>query len=147
MLVAVGSDHAGFELKEEIKNHLIASGHEVKDYGTTGPQSVDFPDFAELVGRSVASAESEKGIVVCGSGVGVSIVANKIKGIRAVLCRDTFTARLSREHNDTNVLALGAWFTPVRYAFEITDIWLSSQYQGDRHKRRIEKINEIEMKG
>lgn len=147
MLVAVGSDHAGFELKEDIKNHLIASGHEVKDFGTSGTQSVDYPDFAELVGRSVASAESEKGIVVCGSGVGVSIVANKIKGVRAVLCRDTFTARLSREHNDTNVLALGTWFTPAKYCYEIVDTWLSAHFQGERHRKRIEKIEELEMKG
>jgi ribose 5-phosphate isomerase B len=147
MKIALGSDHAGFGLKEELKKYLIESGHEVKDFGPSNEESVDYPDFAATVGRSVASSESGMGILICGSGVGVSIAANKIKDVRAVLCRDPFTARLSREHNDTNVLALGAWFTPSKYAEEIVDTWLTTAFQGERHKRRLEKIRKLEMEG
>ncbi len=138
--IAIGSDHAGFNLKNTIKKYLEEKGHEVKDFGTYSTDSCDYPIYAKAVANSVASGESEKGILCCGSGVGVSIVANKVKGIRAVLARESLTAKLSRNHNDSNVLCLGERITGEALAFDIVDTWLASEYEGGRHQKRIDMM-------
>ena len=138
--IAIGSDHAGFNLKNTIKKYLEEKGHEVKDFGTYSTDSCDYPIYAKAVANSVASGESEKGILCCGSGVGVSIVANKVKGIRAVLARESLTANLSRNHNDSNVLCLGERITGEALAFDIVDTWLASEYEGGRHQKRIDMM-------
>ena len=138
--IAIGSDHAGFNLKNTIKKYLEEKGHEVKDFGTYSSDSCDYPIYAKAVANSVASGESEKGILCCGSGVGVSIVANKVKGIRAVLARESLTAKLSRNHNDSNVLCLGERITGEALAFDIVDTWLASEYEGGRHQKRIDMM-------
>lgn len=138
--IAIGSDHAGFNLKNTVKKYLEEKGYEVKDFGTYSSDSCDYPVYAKAVANSVASGESEKGILCCGSGVGVSIVANKVKGIRAVLARESLTAKLSRNHNDSNVLCLGERITGEALAFDIIDTWLASEYEGGRHQRRIDMM-------
>lgn len=138
--IAIGSDHAGFNLKNTVKKYLEEKGYEVKDFGTYSSDSCDYPVYAKAVANSVASGESEKGILCCGSGVGVSIVANKVKGIRAVLARESLTAKLSRNHNDSNVLCLGERITGEALAFDIVDTWLASEYEGGRHQRRIDMM-------
>lgn len=138
--IAIGSDHAGFNLKNTVKKYLEEKGYEVKDFGTYSADSCDYPVYAKAVANSVASGEYEKGILCCGSGVGVSIVANKVKGIRAVLARESLTAKLSRNHNDSNVLCLGERITGEALAFDIIDTWLASEYEGGRHQRRIDMM-------
>ncbi len=138
--IAIGSDHAGFNLKNTLKKYLEEKGYEVKDYGTYSADSCDYPVYAKAVANSVASGEYEKGILCCGSGVGVSIVANKVKGIRAVLARESLTAKLSRNHNDSNVLCLGERITGEALAFDIVDTWLASEYEGGRHQKRIDMM-------
>ena len=135
--IAVGSDHAGFNLKNTIKKYLEEKGYEVKDCGTNSTDSCDYPVYAKAVAKSVASGEYEKGILCCGSGVGVSIVANKVKGVRAVLAHESLTAKLSRNHNDANVLCLGERITGEALALDIVETWLHSEYEGGRHQRRI----------
>ncbi|HHW47030.1 MAG TPA: ribose 5-phosphate isomerase B [Clostridiaceae bacterium] len=146
-MIAIGSDHAGYDLKEEIKKYLQEKGYEVKDFGTSsGGCSVDYPDFGLAVAEAVRSGECEKGIIVCGTGIGISISANKVPGIRAALCTDSFMAKMSREHNDANVLALGARVVGPGLALDIVETWLNSEFVGGRHKTRVDKISQIEEK-
>lgn len=142
MKLAIASDHAGFELKEAIKAALTE--HEFVDFGTHSCASMDYPDTGAPAAKAVASAQAEKGILVCGSGIGMSITANKIPGIRAALCSNTDVARLSRRHNDANVLCLAARFTAAPYAIEIAKAWLETDFDGGRHQQRILKIKDIE---
>lgn len=144
MLVAIGADHAGYHLKEELKTFLRDLGHDWKDFGTDSTEPVDYPDFAEPVARAVAGGLCPRGIVICGTGIGSAIAANKVKGIRAGLCHDTFSARHARLHNDTNVLALGARVIGPGLAKDIVVAWLDGPFEGGRHARRVEKIHSIE---
>lgn len=145
-IVALGADHAGFELKEALKAWLIEGGHQVLDFGTHSPDSVDYPDYAREVGEAVASGKAERGLLVCGTGIGMAMAANKIPGIRAAACHEPFTARLSREHNAANVLALGGRITGRELAVEIVRVWLAAPFSGGRHERRVEKIGQIERR-
>lgn len=144
MTVALGCDHAGWELKERLKAWLIQTGHQVLDFGTHSPDPVDYPDYAIQVADSVASGKAERGVLICGTGIGMAMAANKIPGVRAAFCPDLFTARLSREHNDSNVLTLGGRLMGREMAIEILGIWLATPFQGGRHSRRIAKITEAE---
>lgn len=144
MKVAIGCDHAGFALKEAVVRHLRDQGHEVEDFGTDSEESVDYPLFCAPVARAVVRGEAEKGIVLGGSGQGEQISANKVHGARAALCNDLFTARLAREHNDANVLAMGARIVAPALAFEITDLFLSTAFEGGRHTRRLGQVSDIE---
>lgn len=144
MKIVLGSDHAGFSLKETIKEHLSSQGWEVIDCGTDSEESVDYPDFAEKVGRTICDGICEKGILVCGTGIGISIAANKLPGIRAAVCHDVFTAQASREHNDANILAMGARVLSPSLALEMVDTWLATSFSGGRHQRRIDKIAALE---
>lgn len=144
MKIAVASDHAGFQLKERVCAALRSAGHEVEDFGTGSEDSVDYPDFAEPAARAVADHEAEKAVLVCGSGVGVAIVANKVEGVRAVHAHDAEEAAMSRRHNDTNVLTLGERTTPAEHAIEIVNSFLSTDFEGGRHQRRVDKIGEVE---
>lgn len=146
MKIALGSDHAGFPLKKEIMEHLKSKNIEFKDFGTFSEDSCDYPDFAEKVGEQVVSKNYEFGILVCGTGIGISISANKIPGIRAALCSDTFSAHASREHNNANILALGQRVIGPGLANDIVDTFLNSEFEGGRHQKRIDKITEIENK-
>src|SRR5699024_703308 len=143
MKIGIGSDHGGFELKEEIKKHLKEKDIEYIDYGTNSTESVDYPDYGEAVGRAVADKEVDRGIVICGSGIGISIAANKVKGIRCALCSDSFSAKLSRAHNDANVLALGGRITGSVLALDIVDTFIEGEFEGERHSRRTEKLDKI----
>ena len=143
MKIAIAADHAGFELKEIIKEYLKKSGNEVTDFGTTTTESVDYPDFAMPASRSVASRESDRGILICGSGQGMAISANKIKGIRAALCNDLYSAKMSRLHNDSNVLAIGGRVLGRDIAVEVVKTWLETGFEGGRHQRRVDKMNSI----
>jgi ribose 5-phosphate isomerase B len=142
--IAIGSDHAGFPVKETIRKYLEAAGYAVDDQGTSSEESVDYPDYGKAVGECVASKQADLGIAVCGSGIGISIAANKVPGIRAALAHDVVTARLAREHNDANVLALGGRFVAPEAALEMVRTFLTTAYLGGRHQRRIEKISQIE---
>ena len=144
MKIALGADHAGFALKEQIKQHLAATGIQVDDRGTSSTESVDYPDFARAVGDEVAQQKADLGILVCGSGIGMAIVANKVPGVRAANVTDEYQAQVSREHNDANVLALGARVLQPQQALSIVDKWLHTPFAGGRHARRVEKIAEIE---
>lgn len=144
MKIVIGSDHAGFTLKNDIKDLLTHSQHEVIDFGTEGPESVDYPDFGRLVSQAVSSGNADRGILICGTGIGMSIVANKFPHIRAALCYDLFTARMSRQHNDANVLVLGGRITGRELAREIVTQWIRTPFDGGRHGIRLDKIGEIE---
>ncbi len=144
MKVAIGSDHAGFELKEHFRRILHEDGHEVHDCGTDSTESVDYPPICAAVGRLVAAGDVDRGIVLGGSGQGEQIAANKVHGVRAALCNDLYTARLSREHNDANVLAIGARIVAFGLADEILALWLDTEFQGGRHQPRIDQIAAIE---
>ena len=140
-MIGIASDHGGFALKEELKKHLEDKGYELKDYGCFSEESCDYPDFAHKVTDAVLSGECEKGILLCGTGIGMSMTANKVKGIRAALCGDCFSAEATREHNDSNVLCIGARVTGPELAFKIAEIFLSTEFSGDeRHIRSIGKI-------
>jgi ribose 5-phosphate isomerase B len=139
MKIAIASDQAGFSYKEQIKTVLIEQGHEVKDFGTHSSESVDYPDFIRPAAEAVASGEFERGIILGGSGNGEAMVANKVAGIRCALCWDLRSARLSREHNDANMLSLGERMLSIHEALEIVDLWPKTPFSGDRHQRRIEK--------
>ena len=141
MRIAFGADHAGFELKELLARRATELGHEVVDLGTSSTLSVDYPDFGFAVGRAVASGQVERGVVVCGSGIGISIAANRVPGARAGVATDLFTARLMREHNDANVLGLGARVTAVPLAMAILEAFLTTPFAGGRHQRRVEKLD------
>ena len=137
-MIAIGSDHGGFELKEAVKKHLEERGLEYKDYGTYTKDSCDYPVYGKLVGHAVADGECERGIIICGTGIGISITANKIKGVRAALCGDCFSAEATRLHIDANILALGARVTAEGLALKIVDTFLDTPFSGDeRHLRRI----------
>ena len=138
--VAVASDHAGLELKETLKQELVALGYPVLDLGTNGPESVDYPDFGKTLGEAVAGGKATKGIAVCGSGIGISIAANKVKGVRAALIHDITGARLSRLHNDANVIAFGARTTGVDVAKDALKVFLTTAFEGGRHARRVAKL-------
>ncbi|MDA2915679.1 ribose 5-phosphate isomerase B [Nitrospinae bacterium AH_259_B05_G02_I21] len=142
--IAIGSDHAGFELKEHLKRFLEAQGHPLEDCGTVNTQPVDYPDVAWKVAEAVAGGRCQVGILVCGTGLGMSITANKVPGIRAALCHDSYTARLAREHNDANVLAIGGRITGTGLVEEIATIFLTTPFAGERHARRVAKIMEGE---
>lgn len=147
MKVTIGSDHGAVELKEEVKKVLAEfEGVEVKDVGTFGTEAVDYPDIAEKVCADVVDGESERGIVLCGTGLGISIAANKIKGIRCALCNDVYSAKMSREHNNANVLAMGGRVTGFGPAGEIVRAWLTTDFAGGRHERRVNKIMALENK-
>jgi ribose 5-phosphate isomerase B len=147
MIIAISSDHGGYDLKGEIIKYLKEKGHELKDFGTCDSAcSVDYPDYGLAVAQAVANGECERGIIICGTGIGISISANKVPGVRAALCTDTYTARMSREHNNANVLALGARVIGTGLALEIVDTWFKTEFQGGRHKRRVDKISDIERK-
>ncbi len=143
MKIGIGSDHGGFELKESIKEYLKQEGIEYVDYGTNSTESVDYPDFGKKVAEAVVSKEVDRGIVICGPGIGISISANKVSGIRCALCGDTFSARMSRAHNNANVLALGGRVTGVGLALDIVKEFLEGEFEGGRHARRVNKIDEI----
>ena len=144
MRIAVGSDHAGYHLKEALKEHLQSLGHDVADLGCPDEASVDYPDIARLLAESVAAGEHDLGVLICSNGVGMSIAANKVKGVRAALCGDTFSARRARQHTDANVLCLGSWSVGQGVAREILDAFLEGQFEGGRHTRRVDKIKAIE---
>lgn len=146
MKIAIGSDHGGYELKEEIKQFLEQKGIYHQDLGTLGKESVDYPDFAQKVAQAVSRGEYDRGIIVCGTGIGVAIVANKVSGVRAALCHDVFSAKASREHNDANVLTMGQRVIGPGLALEIVKQWLSADFAGGRHQRRVDKIKAIEEK-
>jgi ribose 5-phosphate isomerase B len=144
--IAIGSDHAGFEMKEEVKKFLSETEYEYQDVGTHSSESTDYPIYGRAVAEAVASEKCNKGIVICGTGIGISIAANKVPGVRAGACYNTDMARIVREHNDTNVLALGARITAIPLAIDIVRTWLVTEFShGERHIRRINKITEIEQ--
>ena len=145
-MIAIGSDHGGFALKQDVMKHLTELGLEYKDYGTYTEDSCDYPVYGEAVARAVANGEADKGIVICGTGIGISITANKVKGIRAALCGDCFSAEFTRRHNDANVLAMGARVTGSGLALKIVDTFLNTEFEGGRHAKRIALIAELEEK-
>ncbi len=142
-MIGIGSDHGGFKLKEAVKKHLEKRGLEYKDFGTYSPASCDYPVYGRAVAKAVASGECDRGIIICGTGIGISIAANKVKGIRAALCSDCFSAQATREHNDANILAMGARVLGEGLALKIVDTFLDTPFSGDeRHIRRISMIEE-----
>ncbi|HMK49882.1 MAG TPA: ribose 5-phosphate isomerase B [Thermodesulfovibrionales bacterium] len=146
MTIAIGSDHAGVELKKELLSLFNNLQIQFVDFGTDSPESVDYPDFGEKVSEAVSSGKVDKGLLICGTGIGMSIVANKFPGIRASLCNDLFTAKMSRMHNDANVLVIGGRIVGRDLAKEIVRTWVSTPFEGDRHQRRLDKISKIEVR-
>ena len=144
MKISLGCDHGGLELKDAIKQHLLDRGFEVKDCGTFTKDSCDYPDYARPAAEAVASGECEKGIVVCTTGIGVSITANKVKGVRCALLSDLMSAKMTRQHNNTNMMALGQGVVGPMLALQIVDTWLDTEFEGGRHQRRIDKMMAIE---
>ena len=144
MKISLGCDHGGLEFKEMIKAHLLERGFEVKDCGTYTKDSCDYPDYARPAAEAVASGECERGILVCTTGIGVSITANKVKGVRCALLSDLMSAKMTRQHNDTNMMALGQGVVGPMLALQIVDVWLDTAYEGGRHQRRIDKMMAIE---
>ena len=145
MKIVVGSDHAAYELKEAIKEKLINEGHEVIDVGCDSPESVDYPKYGHAVGRTVASGEAERGIAVCGSGIGISIACNKVPGIRATLCTSVEMAEMCRRHNNANVVCMGARMISQELAFDIIDKWMTTEFEGGKHLRRINEIEDLDF--
>ena len=143
-MIALACDHGAYDLKEAVKAHLAEKGLQVKDFGTYSTDSCDYPDFAAAAAKAVAAGECEKGVVLCTTGIGVSIVANKVKGVRCALCTDTLSAEMTRRHNDTNVLAMGAGVVGKKLALAILDKWLETEFEGGRHQRRVDKITALE---
>lgn len=146
-MIAIGSDHGGFALKQTIMKHLEEKGLEYKDFGTYTEESCDYPVYGEAVGRAVAAGECERGILICGTGLGISIAANKVKGVRCAPCSDCYCAEFTRLHNDANILALGARVVGDGLALKIVDTFLETGFVGGRHARRVALIHEIESKG
>ena len=144
MRVSMGCDHAGYRLKEVLRAFLLEEGHEVLDFGTDSEEIVDYPDFCAAAGRAVVDGRADRGIVLGGSGQGEQLAANKVQGVRAVLCNDTYLAELSRRHNDANVLAMGGRIVAPHLAKEIVRLWLATPFEGGRHVRRLEQVHEIE---
>ncbi len=145
MRIALGADHAGVDLKDRLRHRLEASGLLCEDFGTTSTDPVDYPDFAVRVARVVAAGQCDRGILVCGSGLGMAIAANKIPGVRAVAVADEESARLAREHNDANVLAIGARLTPADQAARLVDLFIATPFSGGRHQRRLDKIAALDQ--
>lgn len=143
-MIAIASDHAGYELKEWIKKHLEERGLACRDFGTDGPESCDYPTFGTAAARAVAAGEAEKGIVVCGTGIGMSLVCNKVKGIRCALCSDCYSAELSRRHNDANMLAVGARVVGSGLALKLVDAFLDTPFDSGKHARRLAMIATVE---
>lgn len=143
MLIAIASDHGGYQLKETIRKHLAARGEKVVDLGTSSEESVDYPVFGRACAEAVASGKAERGIVVCGTGIGISIAANKVKGIRCGLCTSVEMAQLTRQHNNANMLALGGRTTEPDLALQIVDTFLDTEFEGGRHKRRTDMLDEM----
>ena len=144
MKIAIGSDHAGFALKEELKRHLSEGGVEVEDFGTFSADSVDYPDIGFAVAQAVAEGKFPRGILICGTGIGMSITANKVRGVRAALCHDSFSARAASEHNDANILVMGARVIGPGLAQDIVSAWMGSKFAGGRHAVRVGKISAYE---
>jgi ribose 5-phosphate isomerase B len=145
MKIVVGSDHAAYELKEAIKEKLTKEGHEVIDVGCDSTESVDYPKYGHAVGRAVASGEAERGIAVCGSGIGISIACNKVPGIRAALCTSVEMAEMCRRHNNANVVCMGARMISQELAFDIIDKWMTTDFEGGKHLRRINEIEDLDF--
>lgn len=146
MKIGLGSDHGGYNLKEEIKKHLISKGIEVVDFGTeNGVDSVDYPIYGEKVAKAVISKDVDYGILCCGTGIGISLAANKVKGIRCAVVSDTFSAKMSKAHNNANMLSLGERVLGKGLALEIVDAWLNTEFEGERHLRRVNMLNDIEQ--
>ena len=143
-MLAIGSDHGGFELKNHIIKHLEERGIEYKDFGCFDESSVDYPDIAKAVGESVVSGECENGILICGTGIGISMAANKIKGVRAALCSDVYSAKMTKVHNNANIICMGGRVIGRELAFMIVDAWLDAEFEGGRHQQRIDKIHALE---
>ena len=143
MKIAIGSDHAAYELKEAIKEKMIGEGHEIIDVGCDSTESVDYPKYGHAVGRAVASGEAERGIAVCGSGIGISIACNKVPGIRAALCTSVEMAEMCRRHNNANVVCMGARMISQELAFDIIDTWMTTDFEAGKHLRRINEIEDI----
>ena len=142
--IAIASDHGGFDLKETVIAHLMNNGWETDDLGTSNEDSVDYPDYGIKLAEIIANKKVERGIVICGTGVGMSIVVNRFPGIRGTLCSDIYTAKMSREHNDSNILIMGGRVIGRGLASEIVDTWLNTAFEGGRHQRRLDKINDID---
>ncbi|MBI4334782.1 MAG: ribose 5-phosphate isomerase B [Chloroflexi bacterium] len=147
MRIAIGCDHRGLVLKQTVMNQLALQGHGYEDFGTYDSAPVDYPDVARRVAEAVANGHVDLGILTCGTGLGMSMSANKIKGVRAALCHDTFSARMSREHNDANILCLGSWVIGQGVAEDIVKAFLGAKFEGGRHRKRVEKIRELENIG
>ncbi len=145
-MIAIGSDHGGFALKQEIMKHLDEKGLAYKDFGTYSEESCDYPTYGAAVGRAVVSGECDRGIIICGTGIGISIAANKIEGVRAANCTDCYMAEMTRRHNDANVLALGARVLGSGLALKIVDTFLDTDFEGGRHARRIAQISELDAR-
>lgn len=144
MVLAIGSDHGGFELKEELRKHLEQRGVEYKDFGCYSLESVDYPDIAKAVGRAVAKGEYALGLLCCGTGIGISIAANKVRGVRAACCSDYFSAKYTRLHNDANILCMGGRVVGPGLACELLDVFIDTEFEGGRHARRVAQIADIE---
>ncbi len=142
MILGIASDHGGFELKEFLKDYLLKQKLKIKDFGCFSSESVDYPDFAKKLCKELLSGSINRGILICGTGIGMSITANRFKGIRATLCNDIFSAKMSRRHNNSNVLCLGGRIIGTELAKEIVNVWLNEKFEGDRHIRRLKKIDE-----
>ena len=143
MKIAVASDHGGFALKEKVKEHLIERGFDVEDLGTYSEESVDYPVYGKACGEAVASGKADLGVVVCGTGIGISIAANKVKGIRCGLCTSVEMAHLTKQHNNANILALGGRTTEPELALKIVDEWLDTEFEGGRHQRRVDMLDQM----
>lgn len=146
MNIAIASDHGGYELKKEVLKYLEEKNIKYKDFGTFSTESVDYPDMAIPCAEAVARGEYDRGIIICGTGIGVNIAANKVKGIRAALCHDTFSARMSRMHNNANIITMGGRVIGPSLAISVVEEWLNAEFEGGRHERRIEKIAQYENK-
>lgn len=145
-MIALGCDHGGFALKQELMKYLDEKGLEYKDYGTYSEESCDYPIYGEAVGKAVSGGEADKGIIICGTGIGISIAANKVRGVRAAVCGDCFSAEFTRRHNDANVLALGARVIGPGLALKIVETFLTTEFEGGRHARRVGLISDIESR-
>lgn len=145
-MIAIGSDHGGFELKTHIIKYLKDNGIEIKDFGCYDENSVDYPDIAQTVAKSIICGECENGILICGTGIGISIAANKINGIRAAHCHDVYSAEMTKRHNNANIICMGGRVVGRELAFMIVDAWLNAEFEGGRHQTRIDKIHALEIK-
>jgi len=144
MRIAIAADHAGFTLKQVLRERLAAEGHEVNDFGTQSPESTDYPDYASLVAHEVAGGRADRGILVCSTGIGMSIAANKVEGVRAALVTNVESASITRQHNDANIMTIGARFTDAETAASMLDAFLNTDFEGGRHARRVAKIMQLE---